>query len=243
MITQDIYNDLRQRAEEPAQFPVFALGYSVRRYLVDTFLAETVQAWPSGRTVLDVGGHKINKRGRFDITQYPLEVMVMNLTTEKQPDIQADGAQIPFPSAHFDYVICSELLEHVPHPPSVLEEIYRVLKPGGTCLITVPFLFHIHADPYDYGRYTESYWRLNLQSFQTVTLHKQGLFWSVLAEMIRLWLYQRVKHRRPRFLWLWRLVIGLLSRFQRWALRREATYSDESFYSSYVMGYALVCKK
>lgn len=57
-------------------------------------------------------------------------------------------------SSEYDFVLCSEVIEHVPRPERVLSEISRVLKPGGTLLLTVPFLARMHEEPYDYYRYT-----------------------------------------------------------------------------------------
>lgn len=50
----------------------------------------------------------------------------------------ADGLHLPFAEHSFDTVICSEVLEHIPDYLSMLAEICRVLKPGGTLAISVP---------------------------------------------------------------------------------------------------------
>jgi len=46
---------------------------------------------------------------------------------------QADGACLPFGDNTFDFVHCSWLLEHVPSPLNILNEVNRVLKVGGEC--------------------------------------------------------------------------------------------------------------
>lgn len=48
---------------------------------------------------------------------------------------QTGGETLPFPDEHFDYAISLQVLEHVEDPRSILEEMYRVLKPGGKALI------------------------------------------------------------------------------------------------------------
>ena len=48
---------------------------------------------------------------------------------------QSGGEDLPFDKNHFDYVISLQVLEHVEDPRPLLEEIYRVLKPGGEALI------------------------------------------------------------------------------------------------------------
>jgi len=52
--------------------------------------------------------------------------------------IQGDGHQLPFAEHSFDHLICSEVLEHIEKLDSFLKEITRVLKPGGTLIVSVP---------------------------------------------------------------------------------------------------------
>lgn len=52
--------------------------------------------------------------------------------------IQANGLCLPFKDASVDHIICSEVLEHIPQYQSMLDEITRILKPGGSLTITVP---------------------------------------------------------------------------------------------------------
>jgi 2-polyprenyl-3-methyl-5-hydroxy-6-metoxy-1,4-benzoquinol methylase len=72
-----------------------------------------------------------------------------------RPHVFADAALLPFQGEQFDGVICLEVLEHVPAPAKVVSEIARVLKPGGTAWISMPFLYPLHDAPFDFQRYTE----------------------------------------------------------------------------------------
>lgn len=52
--------------------------------------------------------------------------------------VRGSGHTLPFAEATFDCVICAEVLEHIPDYQAVLEEIRRVLKPGGVLAVSVP---------------------------------------------------------------------------------------------------------
>ncbi len=52
--------------------------------------------------------------------------------------VLGDGERLPFADGLFDAVICTETLEHVPDDRSVLRELLRVLRRGGTLVISVP---------------------------------------------------------------------------------------------------------
>lgn len=67
----------------------------------------------------------------------------------------ADLERLPFPKRSFDSVFCSQVLEHVPNPMLVLLEFYRILRPGGELILSVPHLAYLHNEPHDYYRYTE----------------------------------------------------------------------------------------
>lgn len=72
-----------------------------------------------------------------------------------RPDVFADARRLPFADAVFDGAICLEVLEHVSDPALVVAEIARVIRPGGTVWLSMPFLYPLHDAPYDFQRYTE----------------------------------------------------------------------------------------
>ncbi len=59
----------------------------------------------------------------------------------------------------FDFVICTEVLEHVANPFDAMNEIFRVLKPGGKLYASSPFDFRIHGPLPDNWRFSEHGWR------------------------------------------------------------------------------------
>ncbi len=52
--------------------------------------------------------------------------------------VQGSGFALPFPDASFRCVLSSQMIEHVPKEPQVLEELCRVLAPGGRLVLGTP---------------------------------------------------------------------------------------------------------
>jgi SAM-dependent methyltransferase len=67
---------------------------------------------------------------------------------------ECDLASIPVEDGHFDLVLCTQTLEHLPDPLSVLREFHRVIKPGGEAWLSAPLFYEEHGAPFDFYRYT-----------------------------------------------------------------------------------------
>ena len=103
---------------------------------------------PKDDIILNIGSgheniHKQENMVNFDI--YP----------HGNTHVAGDAHNLPFLDNAVDIVWLCAVLEHINQPFTVVEEVYRVLKPGGYILISVPFLQYLHASPHDYFRYTK----------------------------------------------------------------------------------------
>jgi SAM-dependent methyltransferase len=74
---------------------------------------------------------------------------------DKKADIYYDGIKLPFDDSTFSGVICTQVLEHVQRPRELVSEIYRVLRPNGWFVFSVPFVWQEHEEPYDFFRYSK----------------------------------------------------------------------------------------
>jgi len=72
----------------------------------------------------------------------------------KKADYYYDGHRFPFDREIFQSVVVNEVFEHVFNPDEFLDEINRVLKPGGVVLMTMPFVWDEHEQPFDFARYS-----------------------------------------------------------------------------------------
>ena len=105
--------------------------------------------------LLDVGCGRKPYREMFSTNEYiGLEIDTPENRAHKQADFFYDGHLFPFPDRNFDGIVCNQVLEHVFTPDQFLGEIHRVLKPDGKLLLTVPFVWDEHEQPWDYARYS-----------------------------------------------------------------------------------------
>jgi SAM-dependent methyltransferase len=74
------------------------------------------------------------------------------------------------PADHFDFVVCTEVLEHTLQPFDAANEIKRILKPGGFAFVTTPYNFRIHGPLPDCWRFTEHGLRALFKDFEEVEL-------------------------------------------------------------------------
>jgi SAM-dependent methyltransferase len=67
-------------------------------------------------------------------------------------DAETMGEHLPPDSV--DFVVSTSMLEHTPRPWKVVDSVARILRPGGICLLSVPWIFPLHGEPDDYWRFS-----------------------------------------------------------------------------------------
>ncbi|MEM9413955.1 MAG: methyltransferase domain-containing protein [Planctomycetota bacterium] len=120
-------------------------------------------------------------------------------------DIVSDITAIPEPDASFDAVLCTEVFEHVPDPISALRELARLLRPGGTLILTAPFVSNTHYSPYHFCTgFSRYFYEQHLAESGLVveSIDTNGSFFDVLAQELRRvpWVANRYCNRRPGLL-------------------------------------------
>jgi SAM-dependent methyltransferase len=160
--------------------------------------------------VLDIGGRD---RGRFKKPKQEVKKWIFaDLEEEHKPDIVLDVAEMKDIKTEFiDVINAIELFEHIKNIEKGLRECYRVLKKNGVMIISAPFLYPIHADPYDLQRWTEDKWKKELEilGFQIEKFEITGRYFTVLADMEKVFIKSMPRVLR-RFLYLFYPLLDLL---------------------------------
>jgi len=123
-------------------------GGPVDRYYIETFLEN--QADKVKGRVLEIGDNEYTLRFGSKRVQES-DILHIDDTNPKATFV-GDLSQAPFlPDDSFDCIILTQTLHLIYHAKDALETCYRILKPGGTLLLTVPGISHIHHG--EWGKY------------------------------------------------------------------------------------------
>lgn len=143
------------------------------------------------------------------------------------------------PSETYDSAICLEVLEHIPLPFKAAAEIYRILKPGGVLVASVPHLSRLHEEPYDFYRYTHYGFRTLFESagFEVLEMQRRGGLISFLSHQLSLMLVGLT----------WSVPVLKHSAFfvNQWLVVRPSYFMDAHFDRSgkFALGYTCVARK
>ena len=170
----------------PNSESIFKKGYvTYRRLWLDSCLNAFTGEMRG--TVLDLGGKRENKRGSFQPPEHQAQTWwYVNLDRETTPNIFADVTRTPLEDQSVDCILCTEVLEHLPNPQACADEVHRLLRNDGTAFVSVPFFYPVHADPYDFQRFTEDGLRRLFREFKSVEVHRMGGYAGSLGLMIEL---------------------------------------------------------
>jgi SAM-dependent methyltransferase len=124
--------------------------------LIESEVKQASDRLEEGQIVLDAGAgearHRVHfKRGRYIALDAAYGDSAWDYT---RLDVRGDLEHIPLLDNSVDCVLCMVVLEHTKNPRQVILEFARVLKPGGTLVMVVPFLWEEHQIPHDYFRFT-----------------------------------------------------------------------------------------
>jgi len=128
-------------------------------------LSRYLKSIPSDAIAINLGSGSSN-----------LSDMVVNVDMFPYTSVNmtADIKQLPLRNDSVDYIVNVAVLEHVPDPAMVVQEILRVLRPGGQIYCYFPFIQGFHASPDDYTRVTKPGLKHLFRDFEIIELRPEG---------------------------------------------------------------------
>ena len=151
----------------------------------------------TGKT-LDVGcGSKPYEHLYHSDEYVGLEIDSPQCRASKKADYFYDGNVFPFADGSFDSVVANQVFEHVFNPDQFLNEVFRVLHPGGMVLLTIPFVWDEHEQPHDFARYSSFGIRALLErhGFEIVEQRKSMDDIRVIFQLLIAYIYKKTVTR------------------------------------------------
>jgi SAM-dependent methyltransferase len=147
-------------------------------------LLTSISKFAKGR-LLDIGcGNKPYEK-EFDgkITEYiGCDIIQSNLN---KVDILCAADKIPLDPEQFDTVFSTQTIEHVENHQGLVNEAYRLLKPGGFFIVSGPLYWHLHEEPYDFFRFTKYGYEYILKKagFEVEEIIPNGGMWATTGQV------------------------------------------------------------
>jgi SAM-dependent methyltransferase len=154
---------------------------------------KSLSTFVGGKT-LDIGCGQKPYEKLYSSSEYiGLEIDSSVNRANKKADCFYDGKNFPFADQSFDSIIVNQVLEHVFDPAQFLTEIRRVIKDEGIILLTVPFVWDEHEQPFDYARYSSFGLKhlLNAHGFEILEFRKSMDDIRLIFQLINAFIYKK----------------------------------------------------
>jgi SAM-dependent methyltransferase len=174
------------------------LAYRLPRFLkrhvlhfeveIEDAVAAFADALPAGARVLDAGAGEGQYARHFARQRYCAVDLAVGDGAWDYSRLHtiADLAALPFRDRAFDAAVHIVTIEHLREPARALEEMARVLTPGGVLLIAAPHEWEVHQAPHDYFRYTRYglTYLLDRAGFEVRELRPAGGYFRLLSRRL-----------------------------------------------------------
>jgi SAM-dependent methyltransferase len=179
-----------KRAENLARYEkAEKIGISNSNYLVySSFHSElktAIQKYANGK-LLDIGcGNKPYESWiRLKITEYVGCDIVQS--SANKVDYLCPANNIPLESDSFNTVFSTQTIEHLEDYQGMVDEAFRLLKSEGYFILSGPFYWYLHEEPYDFYRFTKHGFKYVLEKsgFEVCEITPNGGAWATLGQVI-----------------------------------------------------------
>ena len=137
--------------------------------------------------VLDIGGTNNTKTILKSFLTNKTNIKILNKNKNFQADILADFDYYNNFKKKYDTLLSFELLEYLEYPKDFFNKAYKLLKPKGHMILSIPFLNPIHGDKLDNYRITKKKLIeiIKKEKFKIIKFHNVGSVGTVINDIIR----------------------------------------------------------
>jgi SAM-dependent methyltransferase len=162
----------------------YATNYLEHKFIIDG-LNYTVNKYAKAR-LIDIGcGNKpYSEMLNPHITEYIGCDIIQS--SNNCVDVLCEATKIPLPNDSFDTAFSTQTIEHVGDFQDMVNEAFRLLKPGGYFIVSGPMYWPLHEEPYDFHRFTKHGFAHTLQKagFEVVEIIPNGGKWALLGQVL-----------------------------------------------------------
>lgn len=133
--------------------------------ILSDLASNTVESW---QIVVEIGSGAKSRRILFPRSNF----VTMDFVKREGIDVVASISDLPFRDETVDFVLCENVLEHIPEPERAITQVWSAIRKGGYLYLVTPFLFPLHDLPYDFYRYTEYSLKHLLKIFTETSVNK-----------------------------------------------------------------------
>jgi SAM-dependent methyltransferase len=173
-----------RRYEKAVKVTVSNSNYLVYSSFHDE-LSSAIEKYASG-SLLDIGcGNKPYESWmNGKVTEYVGCDIVQS--SANKVDVLCSANKIPLENERFDTIFSSQTIEHLEDYQGMVDEAFRLLKNEGYFILSGPFYWHLHEEPYDFYRFTKHGFKYVLEKsgFEVCDIRPNGGAWATLGLMI-----------------------------------------------------------
>lgn len=199
----------------------------IHLYFLMQDIKETLDKYAGGY-LLDLGcGNKPYKEWYAPLTTQSTGCDAVQ-SSENLVDTICLATELPYQNNTFNTVFCTQVLEHVYDHHALVKEAFRVLLPGGKIILTVPFTWELHEEPYDFFRISKHGLRELFEEagFEVLFIKANGGKWAAMFQMMintvySTFKYKTVKSKILKLLFLELKFTWLINQFAVWIDKRH----------------------
>lgn len=164
-----------------------------------------------GKKIIDVGAGDCQYKNYFKKAEY----FSQDIENNQEGTIDYVGNLDVLSNETFDYILCTQVLEHLQKPDKAFGQFYRILGKGGKVFLTTHMAFEEHMIPHDYFRFTRYGLKFLAESsgFRVERIGPQGGRFLVLAKELQTLVPRLLKNKYVIFIFylLFSLPLFLLN--------------------------------